>query len=101
MAGIASRAEEIGAHATKGGAGFGIYPAHPAPAFLPRLHLDNAQAFAMRFDEPIGGRFTPFMKELTILLSHGRGTKPGLAGDTLTLARFNLDWLTGGKDTGR
>jgi sialidase-1 len=29
----------------------------------------------------------------TILCFYGRGTKPGFAGDRLTLARFNLEWL--------
>jgi sialidase-1 len=36
----------------------------------------------------------------TILCFYGRGTKPGFAGDALTLARFNLEWLTDGKDRG-
>ena len=35
----------------------------------------------------------------TILCFYGRGTKPGFAGDALTLARFNLEWLTDGKDS--
>lgn len=35
----------------------------------------------------------------TILCFHGRGTKPGFAGEALTLARFNLEWLTDGKDS--
>ncbi|MDP1587400.1 MAG: hypothetical protein Q8M07_06655 [Prosthecobacter sp.] len=30
----------------------------------------------------------------TILCFYGRGTKPGFAGACLTLARFNLEWLT-------
>jgi sialidase-1 len=34
----------------------------------------------------------------TILCFYGRGAKPGFAGDALTLARFNLEWLTDGKD---
>ena len=34
----------------------------------------------------------------TILCFYGRGTKPGFAGAGLTLARFNLEWLTDGKD---
>jgi sialidase-1 len=37
-------------------------------------------------------------KSGTILCFYGRGTKPGFAGDALTLARFNLEWLTS-KDT--
>ena len=37
----------------------------------------------------------------TILCFYGRGTKPGFAGDALTLARFNLEWLTDGKDSPR
>jgi sialidase-1 len=35
----------------------------------------------------------------TILCFYGRGGKPGFAGDWLTLARFNLEWLTDGKDS--
>ncbi|MEI7733672.1 MAG: hypothetical protein WCO56_29170 [Verrucomicrobiota bacterium] len=34
----------------------------------------------------------------TILCFYGRGEKSGFAGDRLTLARFNLEWLTDGKD---
>jgi sialidase-1 len=30
----------------------------------------------------------------TILCFYGRGTRPGFAGTGLTLARFNLEWLT-------
>ncbi len=30
----------------------------------------------------------------TILCFYGRGTKPGFAGNALTLARFNLEWLS-------
>jgi sialidase-1 len=37
----------------------------------------------------------------TILCIHGRGQKPGFAGDTLTVARFNLEWLTDGRDVFR
>ena len=37
-------------------------------------------------------------KKGTILCFYGRGDKPGFAGDHLTLARFNLEWLTDGKD---
>lgn len=33
----------------------------------------------------------------TILCFYGRGTKPGFAGSGLTLARFNLEWLTSGQ----
>ena len=32
-------------------------------------------------------------KSGTILCFYGRGTKPGFAGEALTLARFNLEWL--------
>ena len=35
----------------------------------------------------------------TILCFYGSGAKPGFAGDALTLARFNLEWLTDGKDS--
>lgn len=34
----------------------------------------------------------------TILCFYGRGEKHSFAGDRLTLARFNLEWLTDGKD---
>jgi len=37
-------------------------------------------------------------KSGTILCFYGRGDKPGFAGEHLTLARFNLEWLTDGKD---
>ncbi|HET6425869.1 MAG TPA: sialidase family protein, partial [Planctomycetaceae bacterium] len=30
----------------------------------------------------------------TILCFYGRGPKPGFAGTALTMARFNLKWLT-------
>ena len=33
-----------------------------------------------------------------ILCLYGRSSKAGFAGDRLTLARFNLEWLTDGKD---
>lgn len=36
-----------------------------------------------------------------ILCFYGRGTKPGWAGEALTLARFSLDWLTDGKDAAK
>jgi len=35
----------------------------------------------------------------TILCFYGRGAKRDFAGDRLTLARFNLEWLTDGKDS--
>jgi sialidase-1 len=34
----------------------------------------------------------------TILCFYGRGEKSSFAGDRLTLARFNLEWLTDGQD---
>ena len=34
----------------------------------------------------------------TILCFYGRGGKSSFSGDRLTLARFNLEWLTGGRD---
>jgi sialidase-1 len=37
-------------------------------------------------------------KDGTILCFYGRGTRPGFAGEYLTLARFNLEWLTDVKD---
>ena len=37
-------------------------------------------------------------KDGTILCFYGRGDKSGFAFDYLTLARFNLEWLTDGKD---
>ena len=38
-------------------------------------------------------------KDGTILCFYGRGEKQNFAGEHLTLARFNLEWLTNGKDT--
>jgi sialidase-1 len=38
-------------------------------------------------------------KSGTILCFYDRGTKPGYAGEFITLARFNLEWVTDGKDT--
>jgi sialidase-1 len=35
----------------------------------------------------------------TILCFYGRGAKANFAGDRLTLARFNLEWLTEGNDS--
>ncbi|MDR3402593.1 MAG: sialidase family protein [Chthoniobacter sp.] len=40
-------------------------------------------------------------KSGTILCLYDRGTKPGYAGEFITLARFNLEWLTDGKDTAK
>lgn len=37
-------------------------------------------------------------REGTILCFYGRGSKKSYAGDRLTLVRFNLEWLTDGKD---
>lgn len=34
----------------------------------------------------------------TILCFYGRAKKPGSAGDRLTVARCNLEWLTDGQD---
>ncbi len=34
----------------------------------------------------------------TILCFYGFGARPGFAGDALRLARFNLEWLTDGRD---
>jgi sialidase-1 len=38
-------------------------------------------------------------KSGTILCFYGRGDKPGFAGGSLRVARFNLEWLTDGKDS--
>jgi sialidase-1 len=38
-------------------------------------------------------------KSGTILCFYGRSEKPGFAGGRLTVARFNLEWLTDGKDS--
>lgn len=37
----------------------------------------------------------------TILCFYGRSEKANFAGDRLTIARFNLEWLTDGKDSGK
>lgn len=34
----------------------------------------------------------------TVLCFYGRAKEPHFAGDRLTVARFNLEWLTDGKD---
>ncbi|MEQ1861233.1 MAG: sialidase family protein [Chthoniobacteraceae bacterium] len=38
-------------------------------------------------------------KNGTILCFYGRAEKPNFAGDRLTVARFNLEWLTDGRDS--
>jgi len=40
-------------------------------------------------------------KDGTILCLYDRGTKVGFAGEYITLARFNLEWLTEGKEAAK
>ena len=41
-----------------------------------------------------GDLFIAVTQSGTILCFYGRGAQPGFAGKGLTLARFNLEWLT-------
>jgi sialidase-1 len=67
-----------------------------------KLSYDEAQTWPVnKTVEPGASMYSDIAvtKAGTILCFYGRGTKPGFAGDALTLARFNLEWLTDGKDS--
>jgi sialidase-1 len=67
-----------------------------------RLSYDEGQTWAVTKPvEPGPSMYSDLAvtKSGTILCFYGRGTKPGFAGEFLTLARFNLEWLTDGKDS--
>ena len=69
-----------------------------------KLSYNDGQTWSVnKTVEPGGSMYSDLAvaRDGTILLFYGRSTKTGFAGDRLTLARFNLAWLTDGKDTGQ
>jgi len=67
-----------------------------------KLSYDEGQSWPVtRSIEPGASMYSDIAvaKSGTILCFYGRSTKAGFAGDFLTLARFNLEWLTAGKDS--
>lgn len=69
-----------------------------------KLSYDEGETWAVNKSvEPEWSAYSDIAvtKAGTILCFYGRGAKPGFAGDALTLARFNLEWLTDGKDFGK
>ena len=66
-----------------------------------RLSYDEGQSWPVKKSvEPGWSAYSDIAvtKSGTILCFYGRGEKSGFAGDRLTVARFNLEWLTDGKD---
>ena len=66
-----------------------------------RLSYDEAQTWPVKKSvEPSWSAYSDIAvtKSGTILCFYGRGEKSGFAGDRLTVARFNLEWLTDGQD---
>ena len=66
-----------------------------------QLSFDEGQTWAVKKSvEPGWGAYSDIAvtPRGTILCFYGTGSKGGFAGDRLTLARFNLEWLTDGKD---
>ena len=66
-----------------------------------KLSYDEGQSWAVSKPvEPGWGAYSDIAvtPRGTILCFYGTGAKSGFAGDRLTLARFNLEWLTDGKD---
>lgn len=66
-----------------------------------KLSYDEGQTWAVSKPvEPGWGAYSDIAvtPRGTILCFYGTGAKSGFAGDRLTLARFNLEWLTDGKD---
>ena len=67
-----------------------------------KLSYDEGQTWAVNKSvEPGWSAYSDLAvtKSGTILCFYGRAEKGGFAGDWLTLARFNLEWLTDGKDS--
>jgi sialidase-1 len=67
-----------------------------------KLSYDEAQTWAVtKSVEPGPSMYSDIAvtRSGTILCFYGRGDQPGFAGEYLTLARFNLEWLTDGKDS--
>lgn len=66
-----------------------------------RLSYDEGKSWTVtKSIEPGGSAYSDLAvtKSGTILCFYGRSENGGFAGDRLTLARFNLEWLTDGKD---
>lgn len=67
-----------------------------------QLSYDEGQTWALKKSvEPGPSMYSDIAvtKSGTILSFYGRGTRSGFAGEFLTVARFNLEWLTDGKDS--
>jgi sialidase-1 len=66
-----------------------------------KLSYDEGQTWPVsRVVEPGPSMYSDIAvaKSGAILCFYGRGTQQGFAGEFLTLARFNLEWLTEGKE---
>lgn len=66
-----------------------------------KVSYDEGQSWAVnKAIEPGPSMYSDIAvtKSGTILCFYGRGEKPGFAGESLRVARFNLEWLTDGKD---
>lgn len=67
-----------------------------------KLSYDEGRTWAVdKFVEPGHGAYSDLAvtKAGTILLFFGNGGTPKFAGSKLSVARFNLEWLTDGKDS--
>ena len=67
-----------------------------------KMSSDNGQTWPVsRTVEPGPSMYSDIgvAPDGTIFCFYGRSLKGGFAGDRLTLARFNLEWLAGGKET--
>jgi sialidase-1 len=67
-----------------------------------KLSYDEGQTWAVTKPiEPGPSMYSDIAvtKSGTIICFYGRGDKPGFAGESLRVARFNLEWLTEGKDS--
>ena len=66
-----------------------------------QLSYDEGQTWAVK--KPIEPGWSAYSdiavaQDGTILCFYGRSKRPNFAGDSLTLARFNIEWLTDGED---
>lgn len=67
-----------------------------------RISYDEGQTWPVaKSVEPSWAAYSDLAvtKDGTILCFYGTGSKSDFAGEKLTLARFNLEWLTDGKDS--